>query len=288
MAVKIVTDSSADIPPEIARELGITVIPLYLRFGQQVYRDGVDLTADQFYAKLARSRVLPKTSVPSPGDIARVYEELTAAGAEVISIHLSPRYSGTLNAALVARDSLPEGAAIEIVDSGSVSMGCGLVVMAAARAARAGASPTEIKGVIEEAIRRTHIIGMITDIRYLLGGRRLALPGWHLFLGKLGTLIRFKLVGEIYEAGRLRGIGMFFSEAKALARLERRVNEFSSVAEIAVLHTRRPGWAGAIAKRQAATLPAGRLHVSRLSGATGVHGGPNAVAIAFIEGDVRP
>jgi DegV family protein with EDD domain len=282
MAVKVVTDSSADIPPEMARELDITVIPLYIRFGNEVYRDGIDITASQFYDKLSRS--LPRTSIPSPGDIAKVYVQLAAGTDEILSIHLSPRYSGALNAAIVAREYAPAGCTIEVVDSRTVSMGCGLVVMAAARAARAGASLKQLMPVVNQAIRRTHIVGMIADIKYLLGGRRLSLPGWHLFLGKLGTLIRFKLVGEIYEAGKVRGIGMYFTESKALEKLEQRVNEFPSVEEIAVLHANKPEWSRNIAERLAVVFPRKQIHVSRLSGATATHGGPRAVAIAFIAG----
>ena len=95
-------------------------------------------------------------------------------------------------------------------------MGCGLVVMAAARAAKKGAELEQVLKIVSDAIQRTHIVGMISDIGYLLGGHRLSLPGWHLFLGKLGTLIRFKLAGKIHEAGKVRGIGMYFSEKKAL------------------------------------------------------------------------
>jgi DegV family protein with EDD domain len=281
MAVKIVTDSSADIPAEIAKELDITVIPLYISFGDETFRDGVDITTDQFYDRLARTRSFPRTSIPSPGDIAGVYNRLARGTSQIVSIHLSPRYSGALNAATVARDYVPEGCTVNVVDSKSVSMGCGLVVMAAARAAKKGADLEQIMKVVDEAIRHTHIVGMIADIGYLLGGHRLSLPGWHLFLGKLGTLIRFKLVGKIYEAGKVRGIGMYFSEKKALEKLEQAVTEYASVDEIAVLHARKPEWAVEIAGRLAEAFPQTEIHVSRLSGVTGVHGGPRAVAIAF-------
>lgn len=281
MAVKIVTDSSADIPSEIAQELDITVIPLYIRFGDKTYRDGVDITPDQFYDKLVHTRDFPKTSIPSPGDIAGVYTRLASNPNDIVSIHLSPRYSGALNAAKLASEYAPEGCTIQVIDSKSVSMGCGLVVMAAARAAQNGAGLVEIMQVINRAIECTHIIGMIADIKFLLGGRRLSLPGWHLFLAKLGTLIRFKLVGKISEAGKARGIGMYLSEKKALEKLEQSVREFGSVEEIAVLHARKPEWADGIAGRLAAAFPQKQIHVSRLSGATGTHGGPGAVAVAF-------
>jgi DegV family protein with EDD domain len=281
--VKVVTDSSSDIPPEVAQELGITVIPLYVRFGDEVYRDGVDISADQFYDKLAHSRTPPKTSTPSPGDFAEIYNKLAAETDSIISIHLSPRYSSALNAAMVAKDYVPEGCTVKVIDSKSVSMGCGLVAMAAAREAKTGASLEQAMQTVNQAIWRTHIVGMIADINYLLRGRRLSLPGAHLLLGKLGTWLHFKLVGEIYEAGQVRGRGMYFSEAKALERLEQCVTEFQSIEEIAILYARKPEWAQNIAER-ITSVPKEQIHISRLSSATGVHGGPKAMAIAFIEG----
>jgi DegV family protein with EDD domain len=282
--VKVVTDSSSDIPPEVAQELGITVIPLYVRFDDEVYRDGVDISADQFYDKLAHSRSLPQTSTPSPGDFAKIYNQLAAETDSILSIHLSTRYSSALNAAMVAKDYVSEGCTVQVIDSKSVSMGCGLVAMAAAREAKAGANLEQVSQTVEKAILRTHIIGMIADINYLLGGRRLSLPGAHLFLGKLGTLLRFKLVGEIYEAGKVRGRGMYFREAKALDRLEECVTEYQSVEEMAILSAQKPEWAQNIADRMATVFPGKRIYTARLSSATGVHGGPRAMAIAFIEG----
>lgn len=282
--VKVVTDSSSDIPPELAQELDITVIPLYVRFGDEVYRDGVDISADQFYDKLAQSRRLPQTSTPSPGDFAKIYSQLAAETDSILSIHLSTRYSSALNAAMVAKDYVPEGCTVQVIDSKSVSMGCGLVALAAAREAKAGANLEQVIQTVEKAMLRTHIVGMIADINYLLGGRRLSLPGAHLFLGKLGTLLRFKLVGEIYEAGKVRGRGMYFREAKALDRLEECVTEYQFVEEMAVLYAKKPEWAQNIADRMAAVFPGKRIHIARLSSATGVHGGPRAMAIALIEG----
>jgi DegV family protein with EDD domain len=280
--VKVVTDSSSDIPPEVVRELGITVIPLYIRFGQEVYRDGVDIGADQFYDKLAHSRTLPKSSTPSPGDFAKIYNQLAAETDSILSIHLSPRYSGALNAATLAREYAP-GCTVTVVDSKSVSMGCGLVAIAAAREARAGASLEQIMTAVNQAIWRTHIVGMMADIKYLLGGRRLVLPGAHIFLGKLGTLLRFKLVGEIYEAGKVRGRGMYFSEAKALDRLEQCVTEFTSIEEMAILYAKKPDWAQDFKKRVSSVFPENKIYSGRLSAATGVHGGPRAMAVAFVE-----
>jgi DegV family protein with EDD domain len=258
-------------------------VPLYIRFGSETFRDGVDITADRFYERLAHSRVLPSSSIPSPGDFAKVYQELAAGGEDILSMHLSPRYSGALNAAGLAREYVTGNSKIEVFDSRSVSMGCGFAVIAAAREARCGAGLEQVRQAAEQAARRTHIVGMIASLRYFLGGRRLSLPGWHLFLGRLGGILRFKLVGDLYEAGKVRGIGMYFSEAKALAKLEARVMSFPDIEEMAVLHARRPEWAESIAGRLQAAYPGKPVYISRLSAATGVHGGPASVAVAFIQ-----
>jgi DegV family protein with EDD domain len=285
MVVRIVTDSSSDVPPEVAQELDITVIPLYIHFGDETYRDGIDISADEFYEKLAHSHIFPKTSTPSPGDFASIYEHLAAETDSILSIHLSPRYSSAINSAVVARDYVPEGCRVEVIDSKSVSMGCGLVVMAAAREARDGASLEQVMRTVDKAIMRTHIAGMITDINYLLGGRRLSLPGAHLFLGKLGTVLGFKLVGEIYEAGRVRGRGMYFKEEKALEKLQICVTEYKSVEEIAIVYAKKPEWASKITNRMTEAFPWKTIHTARLGCTTGVHGGPKAMAIAFITGE---
>jgi len=282
--MKIVTDSGSDIPPEVAQELGITVIPLYIRFGDEVYRDGVDISADQFYDKLAHSRILPKSSTPSPGDFAKIYNQLAAETDSILSIHLSTRYSGTYNAATVAKGYAPEGCTVKVIDSKSVSMGCGLVAITAAREAKSGADLEQVMQTVNKAILRTHIVGMIADISYVLSGRRLSLPRAHLFLGEIGTLLRFKLLGEIYEAGKVRGRGMFFREAKALEKLEKCVTEFQSIEEMAILYAKNPEWAQDFAERIASVFPKKRIYNARLSCATGVHGGPKALAIAFTEG----
>lgn len=284
--VKVVTDSSADLPPKVADELGITVIPLYIRFGDEVYRDGIDINADQFFKKIAGTHVLPKTSTPSPGDFADIYTRLASETDSIVSIHLSPRYSSAFNTATIAKDYTPEGCRVEIVDSKSVSMGCGLVVMAAARKARAGADLEEVLQVVSRTIRHTRIIGMITDIRFVLSGRRLNLPGAHLILGKLGTILRFKLIGEIYEAGHVRGRGMYFSEKKALNKLEQCISEFQSFSEIAVLYAQKPEWARKIADRVTLLFPTVKLYITPLSSVTGMHGGPKAMAIAIMESNV--
>jgi len=102
VTVKIITDSTADLPAKLAQELGITVVPVYLRFGEKVYRDGVDISHDEFYQRLVESPIHPSTSQPTPADFADVYSKLSKETDEVVSIHVSSKVSGTYNSALQA------------------------------------------------------------------------------------------------------------------------------------------------------------------------------------------
>ena len=284
MTVKIVTDSTSDLPAQIAQELGITVVPVYVRFGEMVYRDGVDINTEQLYHKLAHGCVLPRTSTPSPGDFADAYNRLAAEADEILSIHLSAKYSGTYNAAKLAKEYVEGECRVEVIDSKSVSMGCGLVAITAARAAREGANLEQAMGVAYNAILHTRLLGMVSDVKYLLGGKRVFIPGAKIFLARMGTLVRAKLLGEVYEAGKIRGIGVCRSEATAFDRLERCLMELPRIEEMCLLWSNEPRWAHNFASRIPPTFPKEHLYITRLGCVTAMHAGPKALAIALIEG----
>ena len=152
MTVKIVTDSTADIPESTARELGITVVPVYVRFGDKAYRDGVDITHDEFYSKLQESPVHPTTSQPPPTDFADVYRKLADEADALVSIHVTGKLSGTYNSALEGKRMTDTGCQIEVVDSRSVSMGLGLVAITAARIASVGEHLPRVMEEIKQAV----------------------------------------------------------------------------------------------------------------------------------------
>src|SRR4030042_1932428 len=132
MTVRVVTDSCSDIPQEQASRLGIIVVPAYLRFGNEVYRDGVDIDSDEFYRKLATSQVHPNTATPSPGDFTRVYEEAARETNEIVSIHVTKKHSGVYDAALLGKETVEKrGCHIEVVDSKGVTMWQGLFAIVA-------------------------------------------------------------------------------------------------------------------------------------------------------------
>jgi len=138
MTIKIVTDSTADIPSALAKELGITVVPLYVRFGEESYRDRIDITEDEFYQRLLNDPIHPNTSQPTPQDFANVYRELSQQADGIASTHISSKLSGTCNSALQAKELVATECPVEVVDSEKVSMGLGLLAIEAATFANSG------------------------------------------------------------------------------------------------------------------------------------------------------
>ncbi len=276
MPVRIVTDSTSDIPREIADELNITVIPLTIAFGEQSYRDGLDLSADDFYARLATTKDLPTTSQPPPALFQHAYEHLVTQG-DVVSVHLSQKFSGTVEAARNAARAVAPGR-ISVVDSGSVSMGLGLCVIAAARAARAGADRAACAAAAEAAATKLHVAVAFESLEYLRRGGRIGRAK-----AFLGGLLRLKPIltvkdGEVAPLTRAR------SRAKAIDELFSLAITIDNVAEAVVLHTTTPDDASALAERVRAQLPGVTVHLGRFGTALGVHGGPGMLGIAVIEG----
>jgi DegV family protein with EDD domain len=157
MTVRIVTDSTCDLPADLVTAFGITVVPLTVFFGDEALRDGVDIDANGFYERLRASSVLPRTSQPSVELFKEIYERLAEETNEIVSIHISSRLSGTLNAASVAREEVAHLAHIDLIDSYNVSLGLGLIVLEAAAVAAKGGKLEEVVAAARRAMDRTHV-----------------------------------------------------------------------------------------------------------------------------------
>ena len=201
MAVKVVTDSSADLPGQLAQELGITVVPIYVRFGEEVYRDRVNITEDEFYQRLEHDPVHPSTVQPGPQDFLEVYRKLSPGADGIVSIHISAKLSGTCNSALMAKEMLETGCPVEVVDSQATTMGLGLIAIAAASMANAGESMDKVVEEVKQAIPQIHLLALFDTLKYLLLGGR---------IGKakalLGSILNVKPMlslkdGEVVPAG---------------------------------------------------------------------------------------
>jgi len=280
MTVKIITDSVADLPPQVVKEFGITVIPILIRFGNEVYRDGIDLSADEFYQKIANSKAFPVTSVPSPGTFAEAYDKLAKETDEILVIILSSKLSGTYEVAVQAVGLMKEKCRVEVVDSQWATMAMGFMVIAAARAANDGANLDEVADVVRRNIPRVDFLAAFDTLEYLRRGGRIGRA--QAFLGsvlKINPLITLK-DGLVEPAGRTR------SRAKAIDRLYDFAISFSRIEEMAVEDTATPDEAEALVERLSSVFPKEQIYRSKMTPAIGTHTGPRLLLVA-VQGNRR-
>lgn len=203
--VRIVTDSTADIPKELIEKYEIIVVPLKISFGEEVYREGVDITNDEVVARMDGGEDLNKTSQPSPGEFVAVYEKIVAKGDTVISIHISGKLSGTVQSARTAQ-TLTDNGEIHVIDSKNVSMGLGYVVLAAAKAAQEDRPVGEILELINKTIEKTFIYFVVGTLDYLEKGGRIGKAT--AFLGsllKIAPILTLNNEGQIVPVEKVRG-----------------------------------------------------------------------------------
>jgi len=279
VTVRVVTDSTADLPVEVAQELDIAVVPLLVLFGDEVYRDGVDLSTDEFFQRLTTSPVLPTTSQPSVGAFQETYARVAAETKEIVSVHISARVSGTCESALQASESLSGSPRIEVVDSRSTSMGLGFQVMAAARAARAGASLEEVAAVARSVGRRHLLLALLETLEYLRRGGRIGRAQAY-----LGSVLNLKPLltlsdGEVHPVARVR------TRTRALDQMFQRAMAHGDIEQVAVIHGTTPDDADMLAQRVREHLSDVPVHVGRLGPALGVHGGPGIIGMVVVRAE---
>jgi len=275
MPVRIVTDSTCDLPPELVRDLGITVVPVYVRFGQESYRDGIDISREQFYKRLVNSPVHPTTSQPTPADFAQAYRELAKETDAIVSIHVAGKLSGTFNSALQGKELAATKCAISVIDSASVSMGLGIITLAGARRASAGENVQNITREVEDAVASTQLLGLFDTLKYLLLGGR---------IGKakalMGSLLNIKPLILIHD-GELNPVGNVRTRSKGIERLYDFVKNAVGIQEVGVINSTTPDEARGLRDRFASLIDASRLHLTGLTPALGVHGGPGTLGVAI-------
>lgn len=275
--IGIVTDSTADIPPDLAAELGISVIPCQVTFGETTYLDGVDLSGEAFYDRLASSAELPRTSQPPVQAFIEAYRRLLDQEhcQSIFSIHIAGTLSGTLNAAWAATQALANPARVEIIDSGQVAMGLGWLVIIAARAARAGATRAQVGEAIRSAGPRLRTVAMIDTLENLYRGGRI-----RLFTAALGTALQIKPLVSL-EGGEITVWNRVRTRAKAFNALVGRLEEMGPFEELAILHSGAPDLVQILTRHlgviwpgnEMLVLPAGAALVSHLGlGAVGACG----------------
>ena len=281
--VAIVTDSTAYIPPELIKGHRIEVVPLHLIWGDKTYLDGVDITPNEFYERLATAKELPTTSQPSPAAFKEVYERLQGEGYDILSIHISSKLSGTMDSALQAKAMVPD-ARIEIVDSLTTSMGMGFAVLEAARAATRGASLEECKAIALRGLANVLVYFLVSTLEFLHRGGRIG--GAAAFLG---TALNLKPILQLRD-GRIEAIEKVRTMSKATDRL---LEIFAEQARgkrpirLAILHANAQEEAERLLERARQKVSVDDISeavIVPVSPVIGTHTGPGCVGIAFMSG----
>ncbi|MFL2759976.1 MAG: DegV family protein [Dehalococcoidia bacterium] len=277
MAIKVVTDSTSDLDAAIAEDLGITIVPLNVHFGETVFKDGIDLNTDQFFDKLINGNVFPSTSQPSLGEFVDVYKEISQPGDVIISVHVSSKLSGTINSAQQAANTLSGTVDVRIVDTQQVSMTVGLSAVGAAQAALEGKSVEECIAVAESVARRSNFFALFDTLEYLEKGGR---------IGKarslIGGLLKIRPILRV-EDGEIGQFSKARSRNMGMMKLEQAVRELGELDDIAIVYSTD----GSDAEKLAATVKELLPHnkspfLTRVGPVIGTHAGPNLVAIAAV------
>lgn len=278
MAVRILTDSTADIPIAEAAALGITIVPLTVFFGEESYLDNVELDNAGFYHKLQASKALPRTSQPPPAAFQEAYLRLIDEGADaILSVHLSSKLSGTYQSACTARDSLPADAKkvpIEILDSQSISVGMSRSIIQAAQEAREGLALETIKAHVLDQLARTRILAVLDTLEYVKRGGRIGAAA-----AMVGNMLSIKLMislknGEVVPIERPR------TRSKAYARVAQLVSEAGKIEHISIAEANEE-----VGQQLAEALKAtysGEILTYKLGPVLGTHTGPGTAAIALV------
>ena len=277
MAVRIVTDSSCDLTDEEIAAHGIEVVPLTIRFGDEEFEDRTDLTVEAFYEKLAAASVLPETAAPAPGKFEAAFRRHAEAGADaVVCINLSSGLSATMQSAQNAAVAIKDDVDVRVLDSRSITSGLGTQVLLAAEAAAAGASVDDVVALVEQLVKRTHVVGALDTLDNLKKGGRIG--GAQALLGSLLSIkpIVDISTGTVEEAGKAR------TRRKALEVLRDKVAEAGAVERLCVTHGFAPE-VDEMLDLLAALHPRDQIRVGHIGPVIGTHGGPRVMGVTWLD-----
>jgi DegV family protein with EDD domain len=275
MSIKIVTDSTCDLPASAIAEYGIAVIPLYINFGTEGFLDGDELSRQEFYERLPDYDPPPATAAPGTEVFRRAYDRLAAQGAtQILSIHISPSLSATLNVAQLAAQET-QTVPVTAFDSGQLSLGLGFIVLTAAEAAAAGRPLNEINDLLLETISRTHVFAALETLEYLRRSGRM-----NRAVASFGNLLQIKPLLKMHNgnptAERVR------TNNGATKRLIHILSELAPLERVALVHARAPDRAEALRQQAKHLLPEGAVPTVEITPVLGANLGPGAVGFACV------
>jgi DegV family protein with EDD domain len=275
MSIRIVTDSTCDLPAEVIARYGIGVIPLYINIGDRGYLDGVDLTRQEFYDNLPTYKVQPTTAAPPPEKYRSMYESMAQQGAtEVLSIHVSKALSAVVDAARLATKEI-KSIPVTVFDSRQLSLGTGFLVETAARLAQTGHPLDEILAALDDQIKRSYVFAALDTLKFLRRSGRV-----NRVMSGLGSLLQLKPIMKMYDgkpdAERVR------TQKRALQRVIDLLEEKGSLERVAILHTHAPARVEELRRQAAHLLPAGEILAMDITPVIGAHIGPCAAGFAVV------
>ena len=273
--VTVVTDSTSDLPPELRDLLGIVVVPLLVQFGDETFRDGIDLTPDAFLQRLRTSSTIPKTSQPSVTDFEKVFRAERDAGRGVVCVTISADLSGTHNAARLAAEAV-DLAYIEVIDSRATTMQLGWVAVAAARAARAGGSRSDVADAARGAIPRAKLYAVLQTLDYVYRGGRIGRASQ-----LVGSALAIKPILTVAD-GIVTPVERVRTWKRAVRRGLELASEQAPFTDAVVLHTDNLAEASEIEATLRAAAPFAAISVAHAGSVLCTYAGPGAIGIALL------
>ena len=268
----VVTDSTADLPAEWRVRYAIEVVPLKVLFGQETFRDGVDMTNEQFFARLATATSLPTTSAPSPGEFAAVYERLARDHDGCISIHIGRQLSATAEAAGVGASSV-DGFKVEVIDSQTVSMPVAFLCRVAAECETLDAAVAAVR----ERVPKTRVLALLDTLRYLEMGGRLSRAQ-----AMIGTMLDLKPLLLVADA-EIKPVDRVRTRSRAIGRMVEFFRHDMPVETLAVMHAQAREEADEIAAQLRQELPDMEVPVGQIGCVLGTHTGPKALGLVYLK-----
>ncbi len=275
MSVKIVTDSTSDISADLAGSLGIEVVPGYIRFGQDTYRDGVEISRPEFYQKLADSPFDPVTSEATPKDFAEIYSRCAHEAEGIVSIHISSKISRMFDSARKGKKRATVQCAIEVIDSHFASISLALIVVRAAKLANAGESIEDVVSKTKRTIGQIRTLGFFDTMRYVARGGR---TSKHVM--ELSSMLRIKPL-LTFKDGEVVVEGLVRTHSKGIERLAKFAENTLGIQDLGIAYSTDNDSAIALSQQLGSVFPAERIQIEQMGAALGSHCGPGAIFVAL-------